>query len=141
MDCYYRRGRGIASRVVDNEAMLVKLMGNRNKLFVLNRSASRIWINADGTHNGAELSDGLEKKSVKSFLDVMVSHGLLERTDTPAQSADIFPQDVTGLSKADGKAPKILSSEPIEVLASTCESGSQGAPDCRVSGPCNNPWD
>ena len=53
MNSYYCRCTGIASRVVDGEAVLIKMP--ENVLFVLNTTASRIWVRADGTRSGREL--------------------------------------------------------------------------------------
>jgi len=132
MDYYYHRAKDIASRVVDNEAVLVSL--TKNELLVLNLSASRIWVSADGISRGVELGKGLDKQSVKLFLDEMVSRGLFKRTNTPADVPDLFPQDVAALFiKVDDEAPVIRVCEQIEVLAGVCDSALSGFSDCRTT--------
>jgi hypothetical protein len=135
VDRYYRRSKDVASRVVDGEAMLIKMP--ENTLFVLNPSGSRIWVHADGARSTAELCNGLDEVSVLRFLDEMTSHGLLERSCEPAKSSDIFPQDVT-LSETTDEKPEIRECEPIEVLAGLCDSSYGILGNCRLQGTCGN---
>jgi len=130
MDYYYRRSKNVASRVVSDEAMLVKL--RENLLIVLNPSASRIWVDADGTRRGTELGEGLDTASVQVFLDKMVSMGLLERNRAQSESPDVFPQAVE-LTVVQAEPPEIRASEPIEVLAGTCGSQWDGLGGCRIT--------
>ena len=116
MDSCYRRSPQVASRVIEGEAVLVKMP--ENLLFVLNAAASRMWVRADGARSGAELGKGWDAQEIGAFVDEMVEHGLFERTSSPAEKADEFPQDVAW-PEAGGPSelPKILSTEPMGVMA------------------------
>ena len=119
MNHCYRRSTGVASRVVDGEAVLVKLPEGR--LFILNPAASRIWVEADGRRSGADLAEEWGGAEVQAFFDEMVEMGLFERTDSPGATADQYPQDVewpqVGVPP---QAPRIRASEVIEALAGLC---------------------
>ncbi len=127
MDGYYRRPAWVASRVVDGEGILVHVP--EGKLYVLNATATRMWVRADGTRSGVELVSGLRETSeepspVESFLSAMVGLGLFERASTPSGTADAFPQDVEWPEerRTDSAAepPAILASEPVEAIAGEC---------------------
>ncbi len=113
MDGYYGRRADVASRVVDGEAVLVKVP--QSVLFVLNPSASRIWLMADGVRSGAELAEDSDSAAVASFLKQMVEFDLVERTSAPQSKAEAFPQEAEISSSTE--PPAIRISEPLETLA------------------------
>lgn len=116
MDSCYRRSPQVASRVIEGEAVLVKMP--ENLLFVLNAAASRVWVRADGARSGTELGRGWDAEEIGAFLDEMVEHGLFERTSSPAEKADEFPQDVAWPETGGPREPpKILSTELMGVMA------------------------
>ncbi len=129
-DWYYRRSKDVASRVLDGEAILIKMP--ENLFFTLSPSGSGIWVRADGTRRVAELCKGPDESVVQAFLDEMTSRGLLERSSTPAESPDVFPQDVN-LPETYAEAPEIRTCEPIEVLAGVCNSAWDGQMGCRIA--------
>ena len=139
LERYYSRTADIASRVVDGQAVLVK--PGENRLFVLNRSASRIWVEADGTRTAGSLAEGLDEEETAAFLEEMVGKGLLEHLTCPSDPPQRFPQDVNW-SESDDGSPCIRASEGIEVLAGFCDSAWGGLGNCRLTGTCLlNPTD
>ena len=130
---YYRRACGVASRVVDGEAFLIKMP--ENVLFVLNDAASRIWVRADGTRSGEELagewgrpSHGGREES-QAFLDEMTERGLLLRSAEPKGKADVFPQEVTWPERGgSAEPPRIKDTEAVvasggcDIAADPCEA-------------------
>jgi hypothetical protein len=127
-DCY-RRAPGVASRVLDGEAHLVKTPGNL--LFVLNGAASRIWVRADGTRSGTDLTGKADRAEAKAFLDEMVELGLLSRSPSPRDRPDAFPQDVKWPAcepTEPTEAPKIRVAEAIEVVGGCDDTGGCDTP-------------
>ncbi len=114
---YYRRSPGVASRVVDGEAVLAKMPGMM--LYVLNGAAARMWVRADGTRSRDELVPDAAREPGRCFLDRMVELELLLRIQTPLEAADRFPQDVDW-PDACVDVPEILASEPVEARAGPC---------------------
>jgi hypothetical protein len=93
VEAYYKRSPRVGSRVLDGEAVLVKMP--ESVLHVLNSSASRIWVRADGVRP------------------------LMEFASSPGEEPDVYPQDVE-VPSASGP-PEVRVSEAIETLASgTC---------------------
>ncbi len=113
MDGYYARSPRVASRVLDGEAVLVKMP--ESVLHVLNRSASRIWVRADGVRSGAEVASGLDPAASGAFLEKMVELGLMERAERPRDEPQPFPQEVE--LPPSTEPPAISVSEAVEVLA------------------------
>lgn len=134
MDRYYRRSPAVASRVVDGEAVLVKMP--ERMLYVLNRSASMIWAGADGTVPGCELAPSVPRQLVRpgrgptyrprqglaGFLDEMVRLGLFERADSPCDAPDAFPQEVTWPDTDEPEPAAVLASERVEAMAGVCSA-------------------
>ena len=117
MDGYYRRSTGVASRVVDGEAVLVKMP--EGMLHVLNPSASRMWVRADGARPASELARGVDEAAAAEFLSRMTELGLMEVAPAPGAEAAPFSQDADIAPSTE--APEIRASEPVETLASgTC---------------------
>ena len=120
MDRYYRRSPAVASRVVDGEAVLVKMP--ERMLYVLNRAASMIWAGADGTVPGCELAASVPRQGLAGFLDEMVRLGLFERADSPCDAPDAFPQEVTWPDTDEPEPAAIVASEPVEAVAGICSA-------------------
>lgn len=120
MDRYYRRSPAVASRVVDGEAVLVKMP--ERMLYVLNRAASMIWAGADGTVPGCELAPGVPRQGLAGFLDEMVRLGLFERADSPCDAPDVFPQAVTWPEVDEPEPAAVLASERVEAMAGVCSA-------------------
>jgi len=121
MDGYYGRRADVAGRVVDGEAVLVRM--SDGMLHVLNPSASRIWIMADGVRSGAELAEGRDPAAVAEFLKRMAELDLMERASSPRNAPEAFPQEVD--VPFSEEPPRIRISEPVETLAgpSACMLG------------------
>ena len=103
----------MASRVVDGEAVLVKMP--EGILHVLTPSATRMWVRADGTRSGRDLAEGLDPPAADAFLVRMTELGMLERTPAPLAEARASPQEVELAPSTE--APEIRVSEPVETLA------------------------
>jgi len=119
MDGYYGRRADVAGRVVDDEAVLVRM--SDGMLHVLNPSASRIWMMADGTRSGADLAEGNDPAAVAGFLKEMEELDLFERAPSPRAEPEAFPQEAEVPSSSE--LPAIRISEPVETLAgpSVCD--------------------
>jgi len=116
MERYYTRSRTVASRVVAGEAVLVRMPDAR--LYCLNGRASRMWVRADGRATGLALADGFEPSVARAFLDEMVSAGLLERSSSPLEVAEAFPQNVVWPEAPPAsEAPEIVDSQPVDTTA------------------------
>ena len=125
MDGYYGRCPDVACRVVDGEAVLVKMPGG--VLHVLNPSASRVWLMADGVRSVAKLTrlaglaeiagptEGNDPAAVRAFLRRCVELGLMECASSPADEPEAFPQDANVPPSAE--PPAIRASEVVETLA------------------------
>ncbi len=137
MQHYYRRPPDIASRIVDGEAVLVRMPGN--EVFMLNHAASRMWVGTDGTRTAADLAHGLDTSAVQAFLDEMCELGLILRSSSPAEAADTFPQ-VVDWPETTMEPPCIRASETIEVLAGICDSAWGGESNCMLEGACLFQW-
>ena len=128
MNGYYRRAPGVAGRVVEGEAFLIKMP--ENVLFVLNDAASRMWVGADGVRSGEDLAAGCGREDARAFLDEMVTRGLLARSASPREKAEAFPQDVTWPEReGDAGPPRIEVAEAVVALG--------GCDD--VDGGCDTP--
>ncbi len=123
MEAYYKRSPRVASRVLDGEAVLVKMP--ESVLHVLNPSASRIWVRANGVRPVERLAEGMDPSAVGAFLKEMVNLGLVESASSPGEEPDIYPQDVD-VPSASGP-PEVSISEAIETLASgSCAQLDEG---------------
>lgn len=122
---YYRRASGIASRVVEGEAFLIKMP--ENVLFVLNHAASRIWVRADGTRSGEDLVSEWDHEAAQAFFDEMAERGLLRRSLSPCESADVFPQDVTWPELDDPSDPSLRGPPRIRVAEAVVAMGGCNA--------------
>jgi hypothetical protein len=110
---FYARSPDVASRVVDGEAVLVKMP--EGVLYVLNGSASRMWARADGVRGIEDVAEGVDLNEARTFLGGMAELGLLERTPSPRGAPEAFPQDID--LPPSREAPAIRASEPVETLA------------------------
>jgi hypothetical protein len=136
MDAYYRRSPTVAGRIVEGEAVLVKMP--EGLLHVLNPSASRLWVTADGVRPLTELvelpggGEGEAVEAARAFLERLVDLGLMERADRPRAAADVYPQEVEAMELAPSSAPPaVRATGPVETLA---------GPSCSFSDfPCGIP--
>jgi len=124
MDGYYGRRTDVAGRVVDGEAVLVRM--SDGMLHVLNPSASRIWMRADGARSGADLAEGNDPATVACFLKEMVDLDLMKRASSPGPEPEIFPQETDVPCSAE--PPRIRISEPVETLAGPSACNAMGDP-------------
>jgi hypothetical protein len=129
-DRYYTRSRAVASRVVDGEAVLVKMP--EAQLYCLNAAASRMWVAADGRTSEGELVGGGEAAAARRFLDEMVTSGLMQSSASAREAVESYPQDVAWPSSPDDDAPPaIVASERVDATA--------GCIPPEVSGVCYDP--
>jgi hypothetical protein len=126
---YPRRSGRAAWRLVDGEVVIADPAASR--ALVLNASASAAWMLADGLRDCATIASevnggGWEKETERLFEDLRLL-GLVELSGTPSAGA---PQ--AGEPPPAGNAPPaVLSSEPLEALATVCDS-SYGGMGCRT---------
>jgi hypothetical protein len=113
---YYLRGDGVASRLVDGEAILVKLP--ENVLYVLNPAASCIWAAIDGVRSDADLATMCAGGQVGSLFKELDSLGLLDELPFPLPRPERFPQDLPGPQDlAHEEPPRIVASERVALSA------------------------
>jgi len=142
---YYQHARDLASRLVANEAVIVRPA--TGEMTVLNEAASVLWAAADGTRSAVDLAKvlkqayGLEQApEIQAFLDDLVARRLLEPQDAPAPAACVrLPAPVPSAYAL----PGVVACEPLETLAATCASGWEGLGPCNPQawGACPDPWD
>jgi hypothetical protein len=120
MAAYYRRGPAVASRVVDGEAVVIRMP--EAVLHVLNPAATRAWLAADGAATLEEISARLDcaPEAVERFLDDMVARGLMSSSAEPLERPESFPQELAPLEVPPGQAPAIRATEKLEAVAGVC---------------------
>jgi hypothetical protein len=86
-------------------------------------------VNADGTRRGPELTGGWDREAGRTFLAEMTERGLLERSSSPSEKADVFPQEVAW-PEAEGSSegPKIRLSERVEAMGGCAGQSELCAP-------------
>jgi hypothetical protein len=158
MNGYPMRAPHAAWRVVDGEAVVVSPA--TNEVHVLNRTATAAWRLFDGLRTAEdaarELADSLELSlgdvlpDVERLVGELELRGLLARLEAPAA----LPAWTGPASRLVGGyvAPKVESTEPLEVVAAICASTREGQgggnPNkppkpgrCRVFGVCQKPFE
>jgi len=138
---YPRRSGHAAWRLVDGEVVIADPAASR--AHVLNASASAAWMLADGSRDCAtiasEVNGGGWEKETEGLFEELCRLGLVELSEAPSAGA---PQ--AGEPPPAGKEPPaVLSSEPLEVLATFCNSTYTGSPPgCRTEAclPLKIPW-
>jgi len=164
---YPNRSGKVAWRVVAGEAVLADPAANR--VHVLNGLATAAWGLMDGTRTAervlvelreaTECSDPRLEADLAALLARLEEDGLVEwpgvRVEVPSYSpAFRVPAALMG---AGYEAPRVSSTEELEVIAAVCSSartgqgnppgpGGQGPPGrppgtCRTFGVCNTPFE
>jgi hypothetical protein len=130
-----KRSTGVAWRLVDGEVVIAD-PGTR-RAFVLNGAASAAWILADGSRELREIAAavvvGRFAGETAAFLDEMSRGGLIELLEFPVEGA--APALEVPQAGAE-EPPRLLSSEPLEVLATLCNSSRGGSFTCRTDAGC-----
>ncbi len=93
---YLRRSEDAAFSVIDGEAIIVA--SSTSKLFALNRVATVIWEQADGSMTGEEIVKGLCKnfnadldevtRDADEFVRSLLERGLLVAPDGPRSARE-----------------------------------------------------
>ncbi len=141
---YYRRAPDATSRLVLNEAVVVR--ARQGDMALLNESASVLWAAADGTKTGDQLAAELARRYgltsppvVQPFLDELADEGLLTAAASPIEGGTALPfPDPTAYAP-----PATKARETLETLAATCGSAWVSAGSCnpQAYGACTDPWD
>ncbi len=132
-----RHARGVASRVIEGEAVLI--VPARREAHVLNESGSAAWAMMDGSRTSDELASELARRysldparagrDVDSFLDNLRERGAVETNDAVARPSAVEspPPAPSAYSP-----PAVAESHTLEVVAALCNSqrtgGSGGSP-------------
>ena len=143
------RKRGVASRGVDGEAVVVH--PRENRVYVLNAVASLAWGQADGVRSDTEIAAVVAEsfgttdeqhvaRELALLWEALRERDLLELR--PARAAK--PIGAKGLAwpqppaASEYESPKILSEEVLEVLAVVCSSARTNDPvfSCASFGSC-----
>ena len=99
---------------------------------VLNASASAVWMLADGSRDCAtiasEMNGGGWEKETAELIEELRRLGLVEISEAPSAGAPQAGEP----PPAGNEPPAVLSSEPLEALATVCNSAYTGAPGCRT---------
>ena len=113
---YYARNSCVASRLIDGEAILVKLP--ENVLYVLNAAGARIWVAIDGVRSDIEIAAGCARRPVRAFLGELESLGLVEELPFPLPQPERHPQDLpTPGGRVHEDPPCIVASEHVALAA------------------------
>lgn len=92
---YVGRNPDCAYRVIDGEALIVKVAGEEgNRVFTLNRSGTVVWELADGGLTSAEISERLKERfevpdtgcvtgDIDEFIDDLVQRGMVVTASQP----------------------------------------------------------
>jgi len=137
------RSARAAWRLVDGEVVIADPVGRG--ACVLNGAAGAAWRLADGSREGGEIAgllglDAEGRRALGALLDELAAMGLVERAVERAvveEPASEPPQVPEG---GFGEAPLIISAEPLEVLATVCQSTHSGGVGCRAEGACDTPF-
>jgi len=135
-----RRSRRAAWRSVDGEVVIADPVSST--AFVLNVSAGAAWLLADGSRDRGEIARllGLDSGGtgpLGAVLDELAAAGLVEMSVERAPAEGEPPELPEG---GFGEPPAILSAEPLEVLATVCQSTHSGNIGCRTEGACDTPF-
>ena len=144
---YPQRSSSAAWRLVDGEVVIADAATSR--ACVLNGSGSAAWMLAGGTRDVRSIAaeiEGLaedEGTGTAVFFDALSEAGLVTMLERPAPSpASGFPpaglEELLAATAATHEPPRILSSEPLQVLATTCDSAYGGEATCRTA-VCGTP--
>ncbi len=143
------RQRGVASRGVDGEAVVVH--PRENRVYVLNASASLAWGQADGVRSDTEIAAAVAEsfgttdeqqvaRELTLLWEALRERDLLEllpaRAAKPIGAKDlVWPRPPVA---GEYESPKILSEEVLEVLAAVCTSARTNDPvfSCASFGSC-----
>jgi len=163
---YPNRSDKAAWRVVAGEAVVADPAANR--VHVLNGLATVAWSLMDGTRTAervlVELREATECSNPDLEADLtalfarLEEYGLIEWPGAPAAAASYGPPlgAPAAIKGAAYEAPRVLSTEELEVIAAVCSStrtgqgnppgpGGQGPPGrqgrCRTFGVCNTPFE
>jgi hypothetical protein len=136
---YPCRKRGVASRPVDGEAVLVHPQNNR--VFVLSRTASMAWGFADGTQSDLAIAQRIAEhfdqdvdsvtEEIQTLFEELAQNELmaLESAPTPSAKGRDWPDPLAGVYES----PKVMSDEVLEVLAASCTSARTGSGGCKTA--------
>ena len=134
------RSRRAAWRSVDGEVVIADPVSST--AIVLNACAGAAWRLADGSRDRGEIARLLElgaegRRALDSVLGELVASGLVEISPERAPAEGEPPELPEG---GFTEAPAILSAEPLEVLATVCQSTHSGNIGCRTEGACDTPF-
>lgn len=146
-DGFPRRRRGIASRLVEGEAVVIH--PGENRVFVLNRAAAAAWRLADGTRRASEIAAAVaarfhvpEDDTARDIENLW--RDLRERDLLETLPAAGKPPPHTQGEDGEGpyETPAVVSEEVLEVLAAVCSSARTSSPvfSCRAFGACQIPF-
>ena len=145
------RARGVASRVIAGEAVVI--VPSRSEVHALNESGSAVWALADGTRTRGEISREIAERygvpgdaasaDVETFLADLASRGAVESED---EVRDAPPASHEMPAPGPYSPPGIAETQKIEVVAALCsslrESGPKPKPGrCRTQGACQKPFE
>ena len=113
----------------------------RSRAYVLNGSAGAAWELANGGLTAAEIAERVGAGRGESYEDLfgeLAGAGLVELLPArdPAGAAPCAGRRGVGQAGA----PRVLSAEPLEVLATVCNSAYGAAVGCRTEGSCATPY-
>jgi hypothetical protein len=141
---YPAHARGVASRIVGGEAVVV--VSARGEAHVLNETGSTVWAMMDGTRTtpeiAAELASryGVEDKAaardIEAFMDDLQSRSASRELDAPSES--LAPEG-TAPEPSAYEPPAVAETHRMEVVAALCASartGGGGGPPRPKPGKC-----
>ncbi|MHC4251823.1 MAG: PqqD family protein [Planctomycetota bacterium] len=129
---YPARARGVASRIVGGEAVVV--VPKRREAHVLNETGSAVWSMMDGSRAAPEIASelaaryGIEgdaaARDLEVFMGDLESRGAAGKLDGPSES--LAPRGAPP-EPTRYEPPAVAESHPMEVVAALCASTRTGA--------------
>ncbi|MHC5058810.1 MAG: PqqD family protein [Planctomycetota bacterium] len=128
---YPARARGVASRIVGGEAVVV--VPKRREAHVLNETGSAVWAMMDGSRPAPEIASelaaryGIEgsaaARDLEAFMGDLESRGAAGKLDGPSES--LAPGGAPP-QPSRYEPPVVVESHPMEVVAALCASTRTG---------------
>ena len=129
---YPTRARGVASRIVAGEAVVV--VPARREAHVLNETGSCLWAMMDGTRDAGEIASELASRytveraeaarDLEAFVADLAARGAADATGSPTES--LAPRG-DAPEPTSYEPPAVAETHPMEVVAALCASTRTGA--------------
>ncbi|RJQ51008.1 MAG: PqqD family protein [Actinobacteria bacterium] len=91
-EAYVKRNEDCAFRIIDEQALVVRLSDDGSSVFTLNKTGARIWELADGSRTLAQICEELQRSfdapggdellgDVRAFINELRDRGMVRAED------------------------------------------------------------